>query len=131
MFRALAHERVHHADLISESLMGRLLGGGRVTRAQYEEAQAIARRCRARLDDMFRDYDVLLAPSAKGEAPAGLESTGDPVFGSSWTVLHGPAVTVPAFHGPSDLPLGAQLVGPRGGDSQTLLAAEWVYRALS
>jgi Asp-tRNA(Asn)/Glu-tRNA(Gln) amidotransferase A subunit family amidase len=131
MFRALAHERVHHPDLISESLMGRLLGGGRVTRAEYEEAQALARRCRARLDDMFRDYDVLLAPSAKGEAPAGLESTGDPVFGSSWTVLHCPAVTVPVFHGPSDLPLGAQLAGLRGSDSKTLLAAEWVYRALS
>ena len=131
MFRSLAHERLRHPEQISESLMGRLLGGGRVTRAEYEEAQAAARRCRARLDDVFRDYDVLLAPSAKGEATKGLESTGDPVFGSSWTVLHGPAVTVPAFHGPSDLPLGAQLVGPRGADSKTLLAAEWVYRALS
>ena len=131
MFRALAHERVHHPDLISESLMGRLLAGGRVTRAEYEEAQATARRCRAQLDDVFRDYDVLLAPSAKGEAPEGLLSTGDPVFGSSWTVLHGPALTVPVFHGPSDLPLGAQLVGARGNDSKTLLAAEWVYRALS
>jgi Asp-tRNA(Asn)/Glu-tRNA(Gln) amidotransferase A subunit family amidase len=131
MFRSLAHERVHHPDLISESLMGRLLGGGRVTRAEYEEAQATARRCRSRLDDVFRDYDVLLAPSAKGEAPKGLASTGDPVFGSGWTVLHGPALTVPVFHGPNDLPLGAQLVGPRGSDSRTLLAAEWVYRALS
>ena len=131
MFRSLAHERLRHPELISESLMGRLLGGGQVTRAEYEDAQAAARRCRARLDDVFRDYDVLLAPSARGEAPKGLESTGDPVFGSSWTVLHGPAVTVPAFHGPSDLPLGAQLIGPRGSDSKTLLAAEWVYRALS
>jgi Asp-tRNA(Asn)/Glu-tRNA(Gln) amidotransferase A subunit family amidase len=131
MFRALAHERVRHPDLISESLMGRLLAGGRVTRAEYEEAQATARRCRAQLDDVFRDYDVLLTPSAKGEAPQGLLSTGDPVFGSSWTVLHGPAVTVPAFHGPSELPLGAQLVGARGQDSKTLLAAEWIYRALS
>lgn len=131
MFRSLAHERMRHPDQISESLMGRLLGGGRVTRDEYEEAQEIARRCRARLDDVFRDYDVLLAPSARGEAPKGLASTGDPVFGSGWTVLHGPAVTVPVFHGPSDLPLGAQLVGPRGSDSKTLLAAEWVYRALS
>ena len=111
--------------------MGRLLGGGRVTRAQYEEAQAIAQRCRARLDDVFRDHDALLAPSAMGEAPEGLASTGEPVFGASWTVLHGPAVTVPAFRGPRGLPLGAQLIGPRGSDSKTLLAAEWVYRALS
>ena len=130
MFRALAYERTRFPDLISETLMGRLLGGGRVTRAEYEEAQAIAQRCRARLDDVFREYDALLAPSAPGEAPEGLASTGDPVFGSSWTVLHGPAVTVPAFQGPRGLPLGAQIIGPLGMDGTTLLCAEWVHRAL-
>ena len=87
-------------------------------------------RCRARLDDVFREYDALLAPSAPGEAPEGLASTGDPVFGSSWTVLHGPAVTVPAFQGPRGLPLGAQIIGPLGKDGPTLLCAEWVHRAL-
>ncbi|MBI2295465.1 MAG: amidase [Betaproteobacteria bacterium] len=131
IYRALGYERTRFPDLISETLMGRILGGGRVTRAQYEEAHAVARRCRARLDDTYRDYDALLAPSAIGEAPKGLASTGDPVFGSSWTVLHGPAVTVPAFTGPGGLPLGAQLAGPRGHDSRTLLCAEWVRRALA
>jgi Asp-tRNA(Asn)/Glu-tRNA(Gln) amidotransferase A subunit family amidase len=131
MFRALAYERTRFPDLISEHLMGRLLGGGRVTRAEYGEAQAMAQRCRARLGDVFREYDALLAPSAMGEAPEGLASTGDPVFGSSWTVLHGPAVTVPAFHGPRGLPLGAQIIGPLGNDGPTLLCAEWVWRALS
>lgn len=131
IYRALSYERTRFPELISESLMGRILGGGRVTRAQYEEAHAVARRCRARLDDTYRDYDALLAPSAIGEAPTGLASTGDPVFGSSWTVLHGPAVTVPAFTGPGGLPMGAQITGPRGHDSRTLLCAEWVRRALT
>jgi Asp-tRNA(Asn)/Glu-tRNA(Gln) amidotransferase A subunit family amidase len=131
MFRALAYERTRFPDLISEMLMGRLLGGGRVTRAQYEEAQATAQRCRARLADVFRDYDALLAPSAMGEAPEGLDSTGDPVFGASWTVLHVPAVTVPAFRGPRGLPIGAQIIGPLGKDGPTLLCAEWVHRALT
>jgi amidase len=131
MFRALAYERTRFPNLISEALMGRVLGGGRVTRAEYEEAQAIAQRCRARLVDVFREYDALLSPSAMGEAPEGLASTGEPVFGSSWTVLHGPAVTVPVFHGPNGLPLGAQISGPLGKDSPTLLCAEWVWRALS
>ena len=131
MFRALAYERTRFPELISETLMGRLLGGGRVMRAEYEEAQAIAQRCRARLADVFREYDALLAPSAMGEAPEGLASTGDPVFGSSWTVLHGPAVTVPVFQGPRGLPLGAQIIGPLGKDASTLLCAEWVQRALS
>jgi len=131
MFRALTYERTRFPDLVSEALMGRLLGGGRVPRAEYEEAQAIARRCRARLADVFRDYDALLSPSAMGEAPEGLASTGDPVFGASWTVLHGPAVTVPVFHGPRGLPLGAQISGPLGKDGPTLLCAEWVQRVLT
>jgi Asp-tRNA(Asn)/Glu-tRNA(Gln) amidotransferase A subunit family amidase len=130
MFRALAYERTRFPDQISEMLMGRLLGGGRVTRAQYEEAQAIAQRCRARLADIFREYDALLSPSAIGEAPQGLESTGDPIFGASWTVLHCPAVSVPAFRGPHGLPIGAQVTGPLGKDGATLLCAEWVHRAL-
>jgi len=130
MFRALAYERTRFPELISETLMGRLLGGGRVTRAQYEEAQAIAQRCRARLADIHRDYDALLSPSAMGEAPEGLESTGEPTFGASWTVLHCPAVSVPVFKGPRGLPIGAQITGPFGKDGQALLCAEWVHRAL-
>jgi Asp-tRNA(Asn)/Glu-tRNA(Gln) amidotransferase A subunit family amidase len=131
MFRALAYERTRFPELISEALMGRMLGGGRVARAEYEEAQAIARHCRARLADVFRDHDVLLAPSAMGEAPEGLDSTGDPVFGASWTVLHVPAVTVPVFRGPRGLPIGAQIIGPLGRDGPTLQCAEWVHRALT
>ncbi|MGH8649352.1 MAG: amidase family protein, partial [Burkholderiales bacterium] len=130
MFRALAYERTRFPELISETLMGRLLGGGRVTRAEYEEAQAIAQRCRARLADVFREYDALLAPSAMGEAPEGLASTGDPVFGASWTVLHCPAVSVPVFQGLRGLPIGAQVLGSFGRDGPTLLCAEWVHRAL-
>jgi Asp-tRNA(Asn)/Glu-tRNA(Gln) amidotransferase A subunit family amidase len=131
MFRALAYERTRFPDLVSETLMRRLLGGGRVTRPQYEDAQAIAQRCRARLNDLFREYDALLSPSAMGEAPEGLESTGEPTFGASWTVLHCPALSVPAFRGPRGLPLGAQITGPLGKDGQTLLCAEWVHRALA
>ncbi|MBM3358831.1 MAG: amidase [Betaproteobacteria bacterium] len=130
-YRALTHERTRFPDQISESLMGRILGGSRVTRAQYEEAQAVAARCRARLDDVYRDYDVLLSPSAPGEAPKDLGTTGEPIFGLTWTLMLGPAVTVPAFTGPAGLPIGAQLAGPRGADARTLICAEWVRRALA
>jgi amidase len=131
MFRALAYERTRFPELISYHLTARLQGGGRVTRAEYEAAQAIAQRCRARLADIHREYDALLSPSAMGEAPEGLASTGEPTFGASWTVLHCPAVTVPVFRGPQGLPIGAQITGPLGKDGATLLCAEWVHRALT
>lgn len=130
-YRALAYERTRFPDLISESLMGRILGGGRVTRAQYEDAHAVAERCRARLDEVYRDFDVLMSPSAPGEAPRGLASTGEPLFGLAWTVMHGPAVTLPVFTGPFGLPLGMQVTGPRQKDGPTLLCAEWMRRALA
>jgi Asp-tRNA(Asn)/Glu-tRNA(Gln) amidotransferase A subunit family amidase len=129
-YRSLTYERTRFPDLISENLMGRILAGGRVTRSQYEDAQALARRCRARLGDLYRNHDVLLAPSATGEAPRGLESTGEPIFGLMWTLMLGPTVTLPVFTGPSGLPLGAQIAGPHGQDGPTLLCAEWIMRAL-
>ena len=74
---------------------------------------------------------MLFRSSAPGEAPHGLKSTGEATFNRMWTALHVPAVTVPAFTGPAGLPIGAQLVGPFGGDLATLLHAEWVRRALA
>ena len=130
-FRALTFERTRFPQLISEMLTTRLEGGGRVTREQYEEAHAIAARCRARIEAVYRNVDVLISPSAPSEAPEGLSSTGDPLFGLTWTLMGGPAVTVPAYTGPRGLPIGLQVTGPLGRDAPTLLAAEWIRRALS
>lgn len=130
-YRALSYERTRFPQLISASLTERIRGGEQVTRAQYEESHAIAARCRARLADVYRVHDVLIAPTTIGEALPGLESTGDPLFGIAWTIMYGPAVTIPVFTGPSELPLGAQVTGPRDGDAKTLVTAEWIRRALS
>lgn len=130
-YRALTYERTRFPKLISDSLMARINGGSQVTRTQYERTHEIANRCRSRLDDIHRDYDILISPSALGEAPKGLASTGDPLFGLTWTLMHGPAITLPVFTGAAGLPIGAQVTGPRGSDARTLIAAEWVRRALA
>jgi amidase len=130
-YRALSYERTRFPELISESLTERIRGGSAVTRAQYEEDQKVAERCRARLDDVYRDYDVLISPAATGEAPAGFGSTGNPVFGLTWTLMHGPAITIPVFTGPTGLPLGLQVTGPRSADARTLIVAEWIRRTLA
>jgi hypothetical protein len=51
--------------------------------------------------------DVLVVSSAPGQAPQGLDWTGDPVFSFTWTSLNVPCVTVPAGVGPGGLPFGA------------------------
>jgi Asp-tRNA(Asn)/Glu-tRNA(Gln) amidotransferase A subunit family amidase len=129
-WRALAHERTRFPQLISANLTARLAAGGRVTRAQYEAGLALTTRCRARIDTVLRDHDVLLAPSAPGEAPE-IDSTGDPIFGLTWTLLHLPCLTLPHGTGANGLPLGVQVIGARGGDTAMFLNAEWIHRALA
>ena len=78
----------------------------------------------------MRDYDFLLTPPARGEAPKGLSSTGDAVFNRAWTLLGVPCVTLPFGAGPQGLPLGVQLVGAMDGDSALLAHAHWADIAL-
>ena len=72
------------------------------------------------------DRDVFLAPSAPGEAPAGLDSTGNPIFQVVWTLLQVPCVTLPWSTGPNGLPVGVQLIGRRGDDETVLGVARWL-----
>jgi Asp-tRNA(Asn)/Glu-tRNA(Gln) amidotransferase A subunit family amidase len=90
-----------------------------------------AQQCRAVFPAVFDDIDVLLTPSAPGEAPKGIDSTGSSLFNRNWTLLGVPCVTLPAGSGSQGLPIGAQLVGRYDGDAQLLTWAEWVRRALS
>lgn len=124
--QSLAHERRAHAERLTPRLRAALAAGARVTPARYDAARRLARTCRRSVAAAFGDCDVLLAPSATGEAPAGLESTGDPVMNRVWTLLHVPCVSVPVAHGPRGLPVGLQVIGRRGEDARTLAAAAWI-----
>jgi amidase len=74
---------------------------------------------------------VLIAPAATGEAPRGLQSTGNVAMNVVWTLLHVPCVSVPAMQSSSGLPLGLQVIGRIGEDPRTLAAAQWIEGALS
>jgi Asp-tRNA(Asn)/Glu-tRNA(Gln) amidotransferase A subunit family amidase len=78
----------------------------------------------------MREFDFLLTPSAPSEAPASLDSTGDPVFNRAWTLLGVPCVTLPHGSGAHGLPLGVQLVGAFDADMALLAWAAWTERAL-
>lgn len=85
------------------------------------ESYALADGCRREFDLMFGPaLDVVLTPSAPGEAPEGLQTTGNWVFNEIWTLLHVPCIAVPVGRGPLGLPVGVQLVGRRLADSRLL-----------
>ena len=88
-------------------------------------AYAIADACRPVFDGMFgRSLDVVLTPSAPGEAPEGLHTTGNAIFNRMWTLLHVPCVGIPVCRGPNNLPVGVTLVGPRLTDARLLAIAK-------
>lgn len=128
-YRALTFERTRHAEQISPHLLSRIAAGGKVTRQRYEECVTATRQARQRIADVFRNFDVLIAPSAPGEAP-GLDNTGDPVFGLLWTLLRLPCLTLPFGLGPSGLPLGIQFIAASGRDNTLFMNAEWSMRSL-
>ncbi|RWB93198.1 MAG: amidase [Mesorhizobium sp.] len=100
------------------------------TPESYEISLTYAREARAGCINLFADCDVLLVPAAIGEAPEGLESTGDARFNGLWSMLQLPCITLPMGRGPTGLPIGLQLVGPRGEDDRLLRVASFIERQL-
>jgi Asp-tRNA(Asn)/Glu-tRNA(Gln) amidotransferase A subunit family amidase len=126
--RGLTWERNHHWDLLSKFQRDKFAGFLNISYEQYREAEDMLTQCRGHLAEVMKDLDLLLTPSAPGEAPAGLTSTGDTSFNilSTWTYT--PCVTLPVFTGPTGLPVGIQLIGHRNQDHRMLEAAQAVYR---
>ncbi len=125
--RNRAWEIDHHYDQISETLRNnRLKDGLDCSFEKYRDARSTLARLRRSLHDVFRDVDVLLTPSAAGEAPVGLNSTGNANFCLIWTSTHVPCMTLPLFSGPHGLPVGAQLIAARNHDRLLFEAARWV-----
>ena len=129
--RALTWERTHHFELLSEYQQGKMKDWPVVSYDEYRESERVMAACRAYLEEAAREMDVLLTPAATGEAPEGLDSTGDTAFNILATWTHVPCVTLPLFKGPSGLPVGLQLVGHRCHDHRLFEISSAVHSTLS
>lgn len=102
---------------------GRLLEGAVLRAARAAEAPL-----QRRVGRIFRRFDVVLAPTTATPPPrigdlaglSGLQTDrtmiGHCPYAWPWNVLGWPAVNVPAGFTGTGLPLGAQLLGPAGGE---------------
>ncbi|MFE3325810.1 amidase [Streptomyces sp. NPDC059176] len=111
---------------------GRLLGGRIVRAARAREA-----RQHARVGALFDTYDVVLTPTTAAPPPTvgtfdGLSAWRTNAtmaaacpYAWPWNVLGWPGVSVPAGFTGDGLPVGAQLLGPAGGEERLIsLAAQ-------
>jgi amidase len=127
--RAMTYERLYHGDKLSRALLdGRAADGLNCSYEDYRAAERTIFDYRQCFYVAMEDVDILLTPSAPGEAPEGIGKTGDAIFNNLWTTTHVPAVTLPAGLGPRGLPLGVQLIGRLHEDHRLLEAAKAIQR---
>jgi Asp-tRNA(Asn)/Glu-tRNA(Gln) amidotransferase A subunit family amidase len=118
-----------HAAVMSPKLKEVIAEGRTVSDAEYEAARARREPLTQSLDHIFAEYDAILTPAAQGVAPQGLSATGSPMFNFIWTYLGLPAISIPLLT-VGGLPLGVQLVAPRGADARLLAVADRAMRSL-
>jgi len=118
------------SDKLSDILRAMIEEGRKTTAVDYNRAVEWREVLNTGLNEIFLRYDAILTPAATGEAPLGLDSTGNPVFSTLWTYCGTPAVTLPVLRGAAGLPMGAQLVSGRGDDGRLLRTARWLVQAV-
>ena len=129
--RSYAYEYDAHRNEL-DPLFLELIGQGlAIDRVRYATARARTARAVGEFGNWIDRWDLLLTPAATGEAPKGLASTGDPVFGRLWTLLGVPSIALPGFTGANGLPVGVQLVAGPGDDARLLDWAQWIERVIA
>jgi amidase len=108
---------------------------------EWLAADAVRARLRHEIGEAFERHHVILAPitpvtafpherrpfarrSLKSSDGRTIPYNSILTWISMATALHLPATAVPAGLSPSGLPVGAQIIGPLGGDARTLAVAQ-------
>jgi len=130
--KSFTFENTHYSKLISPELKQIINEGNAISYKDYSEALIQAQIARQAIGQLLvDDVDVLIAPSAIGEAPASIGKTGDPIFCRGWTLMGLPCINLTITSGPSGLPVGVQLIAGLGRDRYLLSVAYALARELS
>ena len=131
MSRSFLFERTHFPKKLSLILSKQLADGAAISYEQYAKDLLFTASAKSSINALFNDeVDLLIAPSAIGEAPDLKDGTGDPVFCREWTLLGLPCININVASGPNGLPVGVQLIAGPGKDHFLLSAARAFVLAL-
>lgn len=120
-----------HYGLLHQDFRDRVEDKDKIGPKGLRDALDFAAAQRPVFERLVADFDAVLAPSAVGEAPRSLLTTGDALFQRMWTLLHVPCITIPGFAGENGLPIGVTLVARRYEDAHLLAVGERVAAAIS
>lgn len=115
------------ADKLSPEMQAAMQEGSATLAKDYLAALDWPEVYYAGLKEIFGHADVILTPAAPGPAPKDLTTTGSAIFNGLWTMMGAPAVTIPVLTSQGGMPMGIQLVGPRGYDGRLLRSARWLW----
>ena len=128
--RALEPEWRDTRDLLCPAMAATIERGRGLSEETIATAWSALARARRWLAREISGDEVLLTLPAAGEAPVGLQATGDASFNRVWTMLHASCLHVPVTLGRHRMPLGIQLVDVRGEEAALLAAAVGLVREL-
>lgn len=103
------------AEQVSPVMNDLIQKGNRISVTDYQSAINEQMEMIYKMDDYFKDIDVVISLSTAGEAPP-REITELPDPALMWTLTHLPAVSVPTFSSPNGLPFGMQVVARKYND---------------
>ncbi len=129
--RAIAADVGDRLDQINSWAQKSIREAKDITPAQYANATALAERARTAMDAVFDDFDALITPSTRGEAPTDRVAIEPSYFNRIWTLMYVPCLSLPAFTGPSGMPVGLQVVGRRSDDDRLLAIGRWIDRVIA
>ena len=131
MSRSLAFEMDHFSKKLSPLLIKQIQAGSQISYEQYSQDLKFSQTAVALIKTLFsNEADVIIAPSAIGEAPLIKDGTGDPIFCRAWTLLGLPCINLTVTTGPNGLPVGVQLIAGPGKDHFLLSVAKAFAKAL-
>jgi len=126
MAQSFSKEYKNSKNKLSDKIIEAIERGMKYTSVEYKDALLKIEVANTYFNQFFHDYDAILTPSANGEAPKGLESTGNPIFSTIWTYCGMPSISLPLLQGKNDLPIGVQLVSSLYDDERLFRNATWL-----
>ena len=130
MARSFAAEYTKSKHKLSNNIIEAIERGMKYTAVEYNNALSKIDAANIYFKQFFYDYDAILTPSASGEAPKGLKSTGNPIFCTIWTFCGMPCISLPLLQGNNGLPIGVQLVSSLFDDERLFRNASWLTKKI-